>query len=129
MNREEILKILDNYQFNPKEFVILSGASMVLQGMKEKTTDIDITTTDSLYKQLLNTYSCVLEKKVGMHSVWFIDNVINFSNHYYDTIEYIEYDGYQVQTLDSILKLKESLGREKDKEDIKKLRLFTMKQK
>lgn len=123
MNREEIINVLNQYAFNKDEFMILSGASLVLQGVKETTSDIDITTTESFYTHLLNTYPCVLEKKIGDDSVWFIDNIINFSTNYYGKIEYIECDGYQVQTVASVLKLKESLNREKDKADIEKIHL------
>ena len=55
------------------------------------------------------------------YKVWFINNIINFSNHYYDTIDYEEYLGYKVQKVESILKLKKELNRDKDKLDIEKI--------
>lgn len=62
-----------------------------------------------------------LRKNRGGYEVWFIDNTINFSNHYYDVVEYEEYLGYKVQKVESILKLKKELNRDKDKEDIKRI--------
>ena len=60
-------------------------------------------------------------KNIDGYDVWFIDKLINFSNHYYGEIEYIELFGYKIQTIDSVLKLKKNLNRLKDKKDIKKI--------
>ena len=65
-----------------------------------------------------------LRKKIDNYSVWFIDDIINFSNHYYEKIEYIELFGYKVQTIDSVLKSKKELNRSKDKKDIQYIMNF-----
>lgn len=127
MTKKDILEILKIYNFDKKEFIILSGASLVLQNVKEDTSDIDITTSVYLYNKLLKEYNCVFEKEVDNYLVWFIDNIINFSTHYYDEIEYINYNGYKIQSLESILKLKESLNRNKDKSDIEKIKRLIKK--
>ena len=57
----------------------------------------------------------------GGYKVWFINNIINFSNHYYDIIDYEYCLGHKVQKVESILKLKKELNRDKDKDDIKKI--------
>lgn len=121
MNKQTILDTLNKYNFDKQEFIILSGASLVLQDIKDSTLDIDITTSVNLYNQLLNEYDCVFEKETDNYLVWFIDNIINFSTHYYDEIEYINYNGYKIQSLESILKLKQTLNRDKDKQDIEKI--------
>ena len=127
MNKQTILDILNKYNFDKQEFIILSGASLVLQDVKEETRDIDITVSEYLYNRLLNDYNCIFEKEVDNYLVWFIDEIINFSTHYYDEIEYIDYNGYKIQSLESILKLKESLNRNKDKNDIEKIKKLIKK--
>lgn len=127
MTKKDILDILEKYDFDKKEFIILSGASLVLQNVKEETRDIDITVSEYLYNKLLNDYNCIFEKEVNNYLVWFIDDIINFSIHYYDEIEYIDYNGYKIQSLESILKLKESLNRDKDKSDIEKIKRLIKK--
>ena len=66
----------------------------------------------------------LIEKEIENYNVWFIDNIINFSNHYYEKIEYIELFGYKVQTIKSVLKLKKQLNRSKDKKDIQHIMDF-----
>jgi len=55
--------------------------------------------------------------------VYYIDNVINFSTNYYD-VDYNVINGFKIQTIESILELKESLNREKDKKDIIKIKRY-----
>ena len=90
-----------------------------MQGIKEKTNDIDIAVSDDLYRKLLKQYSCNFERKANDYDVWFIDGIINFSKNYYNDIDIIEHNGYKIQSLDSVLQLKNTLHREKDNEDIK----------
>lgn len=124
INKEQILKILKKYNFNSQDYIIISGAALVLQNVKEFTSDIDITVSDKLYNTLLKKYNCTFEKSINNYNCYFIDNIINFSNHYYDEIEAIELLGYKVQTIDSILELKKNLNRSKDKNDIQSIMDF-----
>ena len=52
MNRKEILNILKKLNFPQNEFVVLSGASLVVQQVKSKTNDIDIGVSEALFKKL-----------------------------------------------------------------------------
>ena len=89
MNKKDILGFLDKYLKDKNEFIVISGAALVIQGVKEKTHDIDIAVSIELYNKLLNEYNCGFEKKIGKYYVWFIEGIINFSVHYYDRTEYI----------------------------------------
>lgn len=117
--KDDILRILESYDIDYNESIILSGASLVLQGVKEYTGDIDITVSDRVYNELLKKYNCTLEKIVDNDKIWFIDDIINFGKNYYDRIEFYLLNGYKIQTIESILELKRCLGRQKDMEDIK----------
>lgn len=118
LNKSTILKILKEDNLDPKRYIILSGASLVLQDIKEYTSDIDIAVDNTLYNEILNKYSCTFEKYKDGYKIWYIDNKINFSNNLYTTTKYIEIYGYKAQSLDSILELKRTLNRQKDKKDI-----------
>ena len=118
-SKKEILEKLEKYNFDSNEYIIISSAALVLQDVKGYTSDIDIACSNSMYDTLLKKYNCLFEKKDGQYKVWFIDGLINFSNHYYNDIEYIELFGYKVQTIESVLSLKRNLNRKKDKNDIK----------
>lgn len=123
MNKEEILSVLENYNFDKDNYIVISGASMVLQGVKEYTSDIDIVVSQEYFEYLLSNYECVFERvnEYGKE-VYFIGNVINFSTTYYDS-EYTLVNGIKVQSIESIIELKSKLNREKDKNDINLLRL------
>lgn len=124
MNKENIIKLLNQYNFDKNKYVVISGAAMVLLGIKSITNDIDISVTSSYCKYLLNKYNCILEKeKDNGVKVYFIDNVINFSTDYFDNnLLFIE--DIPVQSIDNLLLLKQSLNREKDKKDIELINIY-----
>ncbi len=124
MNKEDIIKLLNQYNFDKNKYVVISGAAMVLLGIKPTTNDIDISVTPSYYEYLLNKYNCILEKeKDNEVKVYFIDNVINFSTDYFDNnLLFIE--DIPVQSIDNLLLLKQSLNREKDKKDIELINIY-----
>lgn len=128
MNRKEILEILNKYNFDKNKIYIISGSAMVLYGIKEKTNDIDITIDEEYEKVLLGNYNCTIEREIKdngkTYKAYMIDDIINFSTHYYDRFNYNVLDGYNIQKVEDILKLKESLNREKDKKDIKELKEY-----
>lgn len=121
MNKNEIFKILDKYNLNKNEFVIISGAAMVIRNYKEETRDIDISVSKEYYEELLKKYDCKFECVVDNVKIWFIDDIINFSTNFYNS-EYTEINGYKIQTKESIIKLKEKLARKKDFKDIEKIK-------
>lgn len=118
MNKEEILVLLNRYSLPKEEFIIISGAAMVLLGIKEETNDIDIAVSLRLYKRILEKYNCKFEKTDQFNNkIYFIDDIINFGQNYYD-VDYLIYQEYQVQTPQAIKVLKKNLNRAKDQKDI-----------
>lgn len=118
MNKEEILDILREYNFDKNEYMVISSASLVVQGIKESTKDIDIAVSEEYYNYLINNYNVEFEKENLGVKVYYINRVINFSTNYYNKDEVIMYEGLPLQNLEGIRKLKASLGRTKDIEDI-----------
>lgn len=121
LDKRQILDSLNYYNLPKDEYIIISGASMVLQDVKKRTRDIDISVSEKLYKFLLENYECKLEKKLenGV-KIWYLGE-INFSTNYYNNVEYVEINGYKCQSIEDILKLKKNLNRGKDINDIKLL--------
>lgn len=116
MNRKEIISELKKYKLNPKKYLIISGAAMVLYGFKEDTPDIDIAVTKDYKKELLSKYDCVLENPEV--DAYIIDDTLNFAANYYKRRrEYIE--GFPVMTVEDLIFLKQKLNRKKDKIDLK----------
>jgi len=112
--KEDIIKILKNYNFNVNEYIVISGAAMVLHGYKEYTRDIDLAVSSVYYNQLLKEYDCTLERvNEEGECIFFIDGMINFGHTYYcDQKDII--NGLPVQTKEELIKLKSKLKRKKD---------------
>jgi len=119
LNKEEILNILKSLDFDKNEYIVISGASLVVQGVKEETSDIDIVISEKLEKSLTN-----LNYHIGFNNdkVYELDN-IEFFRTYYDETDYIIIDGIRFATLESTLELKKRLNRKKDIKDIKAIDL------
>ncbi len=122
INKQQVMEILNKYNFDKNEYVVISGASMVMHNIKDYTNDVDISVSKKLYNELLENYNCEFERYDEQDNVniYFIDGIINFSTNYFD-VEYEIIDGIKFQTIDSILELKQKLNREKDQLDIQKI--------
>lgn len=124
MNKEEIIETLKNYNLDSSKYIVISGAAMVLLGIREKAGDIDIAVTSDYYEYLLKTYDCTFDivNEYGK-KVYFIDDIINFGTSYYTDDKTI-INEIPIQKPKDILKLKKSLNREKDKIDIERIKVF-----
>ena len=126
MNKKEILNTLKKYNLKTEKYIIISSAAMVLNNIKKETKDIDIVVDEEYEKELLKNYKCELEREIidkeKKYKAYLIDDLINFSVHYYGEYKSKKINGYNVQTIEEILKLKQRLNRDNDKKDIKILK-------
>lgn len=133
MNKVEILNKLNEYNFDPNEYIVISSAALVIQGVKEETKDIDISVTPKYYKYLEENYNCKLERydEKNNINIYYIDDVINFSTNYYseDKDDFILLDGIKIQSISSVTRLKNMLNRPKDMKDIDLINKFLEKSK
>lgn len=133
MNRVEILNKLKEYNFDTNEYMVISSAALVIQGVKEETKDIDISVTPKYYKYLEENYNCELERydEKNNINIYYIDDVINFSTNYYseDKDDFILLDGIKIQSISSVTRLKNMLNRPKDMKDIELINKFLEKSK
>lgn len=118
MNKDEVLQNLKKYNLDSEKFIIIGSASLVMHGLKDSCADIDIAVSREYNDYLLDKFTCRFDANVDGYDIYMIDDIINFSNHYYDEFKGQKIDGYWVQTLDEVLNLKRKLNREKDKKDI-----------
>ncbi|MGI5898108.1 MAG: hypothetical protein ACOX6Q_03020 [Candidatus Dojkabacteria bacterium] len=129
LNKQKILSILKQYNLNKDDFIIITGAAMVLHDIRETTHDIDIIVTENLQKEILNKYPCKLEKDArGIFSkLYSIDNIIEFTTPFFANTEWEYNNGYKVQTLKSLLELKKKTNRKKDRKDIQMIEKYIQK--
>lgn len=119
MNKQELLNKLQEYNLDNDKFIIIGSAALVLKGIKEKCHDIDIALNKDYNNYLLKQYHCKYEKEIDGHKIYLIDDILNFSTHYYGCFKGEKIENYLIQTPNEVLKLKQTLNRKKDEEDIK----------
>lgn len=122
MNRNDIIKVINKYNLNKNDFIIIGGASLVMHGIIDKTSDIDIWCSSTYCKYLLNNYECKLERINELNEkAYMIDDIINFGISFKpNNIDII--DNIKVSSVYDTYLLKKYLNREKDKELIKILK-------
>ena len=103
---------LEKLNLPKAEFVILSGGSLLMRGLREETEDMDLSASKKLAEEL-QLYHCPQDDYglfIPFENVQMNDDMEQFP---YDVI-----DGYQCETLEDILKHKREWNRPKDKNDI-----------
>ena len=123
MNRETILKKLKELDLDKNEYIIISGASLVVHGLLDKTGDIDLSCSQEYYDSL------DWELKVGLFESeikYYKDFEIGPNFNWLDDIDII--DGFRFMGLKNCLKLKLIENKEKDKEIIEKLEKLLSKE-
>ena len=112
MNKAEFVAALQKLDLPAEEFVILSGGSLLMRGLREETSDLDLSASKRLAADL-DLYSCPKDHAglyVPFDNVQMNDDMEQFA---FDVI-----DGYQCESLQDILRQKRAWGRPKDLRDI-----------
>lgn len=117
MNKQEILYKLENLNLDKNKIIIISGASLVVQGRIEQTGDIDMTTTTEYFKTI------PWKTKIGaLGKVCKTYDIFDISDNLYDeNASVVLINGFKFLNLKDILIIKKMLNRPKDYEIIKKL--------
>lgn len=119
MNKKDIINKLKKLDFDKDKYIVISGASLVVQGVIDETKDIDLTCSKSFYD------SINWDVKVGYLGVDVkYNDVFEISDNLYKEDDYILIDGFKFMPLESCLDLKRKLNRPKDKKVITKLDLM-----
>lgn len=116
LNKEAILKKLETLNINKDKIIIISGAALVLQDIIEYTSDIDLSCEKEYYKEInWNTKIGYFNTEIKYYDCFEI------GTNFYDINEITTANGFNVQNINSIYKLKLLENKLKDKETIKKL--------
>ena len=119
MNKEEFVEGLEALGWPRDQFVILSGGSLLMRGIREQTQDYDLAMSKDL------------AKKIGLHDapknesgLYMPFEGAEISDEWFDEVEFDEVDGYQCESLESILAYKRKMMRQKDLADIEKIEKY-----
>lgn len=117
MTKEEIFKKLDNLELNKEDYIIISGASLVVQDIIEETSDIDLSCSAQYY----HSVDWQIKKEIWGESK--VRDVFQLGSYFYYPNDIIEINGYKFMNLEKCLEVKKLLNRKKDKKLIEKLDL------
>lgn len=116
MTKKEIIDKINEFPYDHDDFWLITGAAMVLYGIKKETADIDMGCNKEMADRLEK--EGFLYKHTESGNRWFkVGNDIEiFENWLNDAVTQV--DEIPVITLKGMLEMKKELGREKDLKDI-----------
>ena len=122
MKKVEIISELSEFKYDMDGFWLITGAALVLYGIRTETDDIDMGCTSEA-ADLLEADG-YLYKVMEDGNRWFKlnDNIEVFENWLYGSVEMIY--GYPVMSIQGIREMKQHLGRDKDLRDIQLIDAF-----
>ena len=125
MNKQDIINRLKEFPYSKDEYWVITGSAMVLYGIREMTHDIDMGCSSKMADQLGKDGYVPTLTESGNRKFVIGDEIEIFENWKYGSIERI--DGVPVLSLDGLIEMKKSLGREKDYRDIYLIEEFKKK--
>ena len=117
MRKSDVIAKLQEFPYDPKEYWVVAGAAMVLYGIREECTDIDLGCTSKLADRLEEEGYLFKTGPDGSRCFRIGGDVEIFENWLRDSITHVE--GIPVVSLNGLIEMKQELGREKDLRDIR----------
>lgn len=118
MKKEEIFKKLDELELDKEQYVIISGASLVIQDIIDETSDIDLSCSMDYYNEIKwDTKNGFFNTEIKYKDCYEI------SYNFFDLENIVMINGYKFMNLDKCLELKKKENKKKDQKLIKKLDL------
>ncbi len=122
MDRREIIKHLDSFPYDSAEYWVITGAAMVLYGIRGETSDIDLGCSEKM-ADLLSSDGCSCgHTSDGKRRFRYGENIEVLEGWIRDRVEKV--DGIPVISINGLIEMKRELGREKDKKDLALIEQF-----
>ena len=125
MTRKEFLERIEKLGLDRKRFCIISGGVMLMYGLREETGDIDIKMSPKYFTEIRDRFS--VRKSPKFDYLYELEDGVEVAVMDYGFEDVVEMDGYLVESLQKQLEWKIANGREKDREDIERIREFLRK--
>ena len=116
MDKNDIIKELNRFPYSKDNYWLLTGGAMVLYGIKEHTSDIDLGCNKKMADELEREGYLFNLSESGNRHFKYGDCIEVFENWINDTVTLIE--DVPVITIAGLIEMKEELGRAKDYNDI-----------
>ena len=122
MNKNDIINRLEDLNFDKNRYWVLAGSAMVLHGIRPETHDIDMGCTKEFADELETEGYPTVVMPDGTRRITYAEDVEIFEDWIFDRVVFVE--GIPVISLEGLLEMKRSLGREKDLRDVQMIEEF-----
>ena len=125
MNKEQLLNELKKLDFPVGDYYLLSSGCLMLYGMRDTISDIDLCISDELFEKIKDKYE-LTEDKVNECGFYKINDELEVVVNKKEEVAtaYEIKDGIPVEKLTSILAYKVNRNKEKDQKDIENIRKY-----
>lgn len=115
LDKKQIIARLEELHLDDTKYWLITGGAMVLYGLREQTSDIDLGCTSDLADLLQQEGFPVERMPDGTRKIVVAEDVEIFENWLEDKIE--RFEGVPVISIQGLIEMKRALGREKDFRD------------
>ena len=126
MKKIELLNLLKELNFPKDEYYVLSGASLVLRGIRKEANDLDLCISEELFNEIKDKYNLAEGNKNECGFYKINDNleiVVNKKENFKMEIG----EKYNLENLQTILDFKIKRNKPKDKDDIENIKKYLEK--
>ena len=117
MNRQEIIRRLRGLKLPKNEYYVLSGASLVLRGIREICSDIDLCISEELFSDVKDRLKMTPDK-LNSCNFYQLSDALEIVVDKKDHFNLEEGDEFNLEDIKTILAFKESRNLLKDQQDI-----------
>ncbi len=121
MKKIELLNLLKELNFPKDEYYVLSGASLVLRGIRKEANDLDLCISEELFNEIKDKYNLAEGNKNECGFYKINDNleiVVNKKEYFKMEIG----EKYNLEDLQTILDFKIKRNKPKDQKDIENIK-------
>ena len=126
MKKIELLNLLEELDFPKDEYYVLSGASLVLRGIKEEANDLDLCISEELFNEIKDKYNLAEGNKNDCGFYKINDNLEIVVDKKEDFKMEIG-EKYNLEDLQTILDFKLKRNKPKDQKDIENIKKYLEK--
>ncbi len=116
LDKEKLIARLKELPLDDGQYWLITGGAMVLYGLREQTSDIDLGCTSELADFLQEKGFPTEQLPDGTRKIVVAEDVEIFENWLEDRVE--RFEGVPVISIQGLICMKQALGREKDFRDI-----------
>ena len=123
MKKVELLNLLEELNFPKDEYYVLSGASLVLRGIREEAGDLDLCISEELFNQIKDKYELTDEKKNECGFYKISDNLEVVVDQK-EKFKMEEGEKYNLEDLKTILDFKIKRNKPKEQKNIENIKKY-----